>query len=42
MKLKGRAAEIVYHSGKGAAKFIPRIVAMGWKKKIKGPSYKKC
>lgn len=27
-----------YMEGKGAETFIPKIVAIGWKKKIKGPS----
>lgn len=31
-----------YHSGKGASMFIPNIVAIGWKRKIRGPSKTKC
>lgn len=27
-----------YQAGKGASTFIPRIVAIGWKKKMRGPS----
>jgi hypothetical protein len=29
---------LTYKEGKGADTFIPKAVAIGWKKKIKGPS----